>query len=110
VKKLKAAGIIITGKPEIQITNIIASGSLGAPVDLEELHERAPMGGRLVYEPEQFPAAMYRMESTRVVFLMFSTGKSVRGRQEGGGCLLGCGKSSAEAGGDEGPSLTCMKQ
>lgn len=35
------------------------------------------MGGRLVYEPEQFPAAMYRMESPRVVFLMFSTGKIV---------------------------------
>ena len=73
-RELRAAGIIITGKPEmIHITNIVASGSLGAPVDLEELCQRA----RLMYEPEQFPGAIYRMESPRVVFLIFSTGKIV---------------------------------
>jgi len=76
-KELKTAGIIITGKPEISITNIVASGSLGAPVDLEGLCERAPMGGSLMYEPEQFPAVIYRMESPRVVFLLFSAGKIV---------------------------------
>ncbi|MDI6847041.1 MAG: hypothetical protein QMD23_02780 [Candidatus Bathyarchaeia archaeon] len=92
------------------MTNTIASGSLGAPVDLEEVHERVPMDGRLIYKPEQFPAAMYRIESPRVVFLMLHWQDCVRGHQEGGGCLLGCGKSSAEAGEDEGPSLTCMKQ
>jgi transcription initiation factor TFIID TATA-box-binding protein len=77
VKELKAAGIIITGKPEIQITNIVASGSLGARVDLEGLYERAPIGGRFMYEPEQFPSAMYRMENPRVVLLIFSNGKIV---------------------------------
>jgi len=30
-----------------------------------------------MYEPEQFPGLMYRMESPRVVFLIFSTGKIV---------------------------------
>ena len=30
-----------------------------------------------MYEPEQFPAAIYRMKSPRVVFLLFSTGKIV---------------------------------
>jgi len=76
VKELKAAGIIIIGKPEMQITNIVASGSLGGPVDLEELASE-PAGGSLMYEPEQFPAAVYRMESPRVVFLIFSVGKIV---------------------------------
>ena len=75
-KELKAAGIIITGKPEVHIVNIVASAGLSAPVDLEELCKRARMGG-LMYEPEQFPAAIYRMESPRVVFLIFSTGKIV---------------------------------
>jgi transcription initiation factor TFIID TATA-box-binding protein len=76
-KELRAAGIIIPGKPEIRITNIVASGDLGGPVDLEELYNRSRMGGRVMYEPEQFPGMMYRMESPRVVFLIFSTGKIV---------------------------------
>ncbi len=76
-RELRAAGIIIPGKPEIKIQNIVASGSLGGPIDLEELCERARVGGSLMYEPEQFPGAMYRMESPRVVFLIFSAGKIV---------------------------------
>ena len=56
--------------------NIVASGSLSGPVDLEELCKRARTG-RLMYEPEQFPGVIYRMESPRVVFLIFSTGKIV---------------------------------
>ena len=76
-RELRAAGIIIPGKPEIKIQNIVASGSLGGPVDLEELCERAHVGGSLMYEPEQFPGAMYRMEKPKVVFLIFSAGKIV---------------------------------
>lgn len=30
-----------------------------------------------MYEPEQFPGAIYQMESPRVVFLIFSVGKIV---------------------------------
>jgi len=30
-----------------------------------------------MYEPEQFPGAMYRMDSPKVVFLIFSAGKIV---------------------------------
>ena len=76
-RKLKAAGIIIIGKPEITIQNIVASGSLGGTVDLEGLCGRARVGGSLMYEPEQFPAAIYRMGSPSVVFLIFSTGRIV---------------------------------
>lgn len=76
-RELKAAGIIIIGKPEIKTRNIVASGSLGGPIDLEGLCGRARVGGSLMYEPEQFPGAIYRMESPRVVFLIFSAGKIV---------------------------------
>lgn len=76
-RELRVAGIIITGKPEIKIQNIVASGSLGGPVDLEGLCQQARVGANLMYEPEQFPGAMYRMESPRVVFLIFSAGKIV---------------------------------
>ncbi|MCW4021197.1 MAG: TATA box-binding protein, partial [Candidatus Bathyarchaeota archaeon] len=76
-RELKKGGIIITGKPEIKIQNIVASGSLGVPVDIEGACERARLGGSLMYEPEQFPGAMYRMENPSVVFLIFSAGKIV---------------------------------
>lgn len=76
-KELKNGGIIITGKPEITIHNVVASGSLGGSIDLEELCERAHVGGNLMYEPEQFPGAMFRMDHPKVVFLIFSTGKIV---------------------------------
>ena len=76
-RELKGAGIILSGKPEIKIQNIVASGSLGGPVDLEELCVRAGVGGSLMYEPEQFPGAIYRMKSPKVVFLVFSAGKIV---------------------------------
>lgn len=75
--QLKKAGIITNGKPEMRVQNIVASGSLGGPVDLEELCRRARLGGSLMYEPEQLPGAIYRMESPRVVFLIFSAGKIV---------------------------------
>jgi len=35
------------------------------------------MRGRIVYEPEQFPGLIYRMEVPRAVFLIFSSGKLV---------------------------------
>ncbi len=76
-RELKKGGIIIIGKPEIKIQNIVASGSLGGPVDLEGLCEQARVGGSLMYEPEQFPGAIYRMESPSVVFLIFPAGKIV---------------------------------
>ncbi|MEA2090416.1 MAG: TATA-box-binding protein [Thermoproteota archaeon] len=77
VKKLKSGGIIIKGKPEIKIQNIVASGKLSGQVDLVEFCNRAHLGGSLMYEPEQFPAAIYRMHNPKVVLLVFSTGKIV---------------------------------
>ena len=77
VRELRAAGIITQGKPLIEIQNIVASGSIGGPVDLEELCQRLRLDGSIMYEPEQFPGAIYRMKSPSVVFLIFSAGKIV---------------------------------
>jgi len=35
------------------------------------------MGGRITYEPNQFPRLIYRMNDPRVVILLFSSGKLV---------------------------------
>jgi len=78
VKVLKEGGILIVGKPEIKIVNVVATVNLGGSVDLLELYEsERVMRGRIVYEPEQFPGLIYRMEDPRAVFLIFSSGKLV---------------------------------
>jgi len=78
VKVLKEGGILIMGKPEIKIVNVVATVNLGGSVDLLELYEsERGMRGRIVYEPEQFPGLIYRMDSPRAVFLIFSSGKLV---------------------------------
>ena len=75
---LKRGGILIVGKPVIKIVNVVATVNLGGSVDLLELYEsERSMGGRIVYEPEQFPGLIYRMEDPRAVFLIFSSGKLV---------------------------------
>ena len=74
VKELKKSGIIIIGKPELQIVNIVASASLGGMVDLER---SAYSLGRTMYEPEQFPGLIYRMSEPKVVILLFASGKLV---------------------------------
>jgi transcription initiation factor TFIID TATA-box-binding protein len=47
---------------------------LGGTIDLEKV---AYSLERTMYEPEQFPGLIYRMEEPKVVILIFSTGKLV---------------------------------
>ncbi len=78
VKMLKEGGMIITGKLDVKIANIVASASLGGAVDLVELYDvERSMRGRIMYEPEQFPGLIYRMNEPKVVLLLFASGKLV---------------------------------
>jgi transcription initiation factor TFIID TATA-box-binding protein len=74
VRELKKSGIIIIGKPKIEIVNIVASGNLGGLIDLER---SAYSLGKTMYEPEQFPGLIYRVNDPKVVFLIFASGKIV---------------------------------
>ena len=74
VKKLKKAGIVIRGKPEIKIQNIVASGDLHGEIDLERAQLELE---NTMYEPEQFPGLIYRMSDPKVVILLFASGKLV---------------------------------
>ncbi|MDH5754991.1 MAG: TATA box-binding protein, partial [Candidatus Bathyarchaeota archaeon] len=47
---------------------------LNGEIDLESVVYKLK---RIMYEPEQFPGAVYRMEDPKVVFLIFSAGKLV---------------------------------
>ena len=73
-KELKNHGISIANKPTVNIQNVVASAVLGGEIDLESVVYKLK---RVMYEPEQFPGAVYRMEVPKVVFLIFSAGKLV---------------------------------
>ena len=80
VEKLKRKSIIIHGKVHIKIQNIVASVMLGGQVDLESFYEtggKIGLGMRIMYEPEQFPGLIYRMENPKAVILVFASGKLV---------------------------------
>ena len=74
VKELKKEGIIIISKPDFKVVNIVASASLGGKVDLEKAVTTL---GKAMYEPEQFPGLIYRMDEPKVVMLIFASGSLV---------------------------------
>jgi len=74
VLELKKSGIIIIGKPEIKVVNMVASVNLLGRIELEDC---AYSLGRTMYEPEQFPGLIYRMDEPKVVILIFASGKLV---------------------------------
>ncbi len=74
LEDLKKGGIVITGKPDIQIQNIVASAGLGGTIDLEKTTYSLE---RTMYEPEQFPGLIYRMNDPKVVILLFTSGNLV---------------------------------
>jgi len=73
VGKMQNIGFKIKN-PKVTIQNIVATSSLKMNVDLNVL---TIMMDNVMYEPEVFPAAIYKMQVPKVVFLIFSSGKIV---------------------------------
>ncbi|MGC8568557.1 MAG: TATA-box-binding protein [Nitrososphaeria archaeon] len=74
VQKLRKAGIDIKNEPIIEVQNIVASASLGGKINLEQA---AQVLEHTMYEPEQFPGLIYRMDDPKTVILLFASGKLV---------------------------------
>ena len=74
IKSLKKIGIEIKIKPEINIQNIVASGSVGMDLNLNVLAMKLD---NTEYEPEQFPGLVYKLDEAKATFLLFSNGKIV---------------------------------
>lgn len=74
IKLLKQHGIDIKNEPIVEIQNIVASANLKTAVDLERAAFQLE---NAMYEPEQFPGLIYRMNDPKVVLLIFSSGKVV---------------------------------
>jgi transcription initiation factor TFIID TATA-box-binding protein len=74
ISDLTGNGIIIVARPAVSVENIVASANLHGAIDLENVAEQLY---RTMYEPEQFPAVIYRMTEPKVVLLIFANGKIV---------------------------------
>lgn len=74
VRELKKGGIIILGKPEITIQNVVATADMDGGIDVVKA---ADIMDNVMYEPDQFPGIIYRMSDPKVVMLLFSSGKIV---------------------------------
>lgn len=74
VQQLHRNQIISQHVVSITIQNVVATGSIGGKVDLEKA---AFLLERTLYEPEQFPGLIYRMEVPQVVMLIYVTGRIV---------------------------------
>ncbi len=74
-KILKKVGVIITEEPEIVIQNIVASGNFNKKqLNLELI---ALWLDHSMYEPEQFPGLIFRLEKPKNVLLLFQSGNLV---------------------------------
>lgn len=74
IERIREAGISVKSQAKIKVQNIVASGSLGAALDLEIASITLEDS---LYEPEQFPGLIYRAKNPKVVFLLFSSGRIV---------------------------------
>lgn len=74
IKSLEKIGIKIKIEPKLKIQNIVASGSVGMPLNLNVLAMKLD---NTEYEPEQFPGLVYKLPEAHATFLLFSNGKIV---------------------------------
>lgn len=74
IEELKEVDIHIEGEAKIEVQNIVASSHLNEQLNLNKIAFEL-VGTE--YEPEQFPGLVYRLESPKVAFLLFSSGKIV---------------------------------
>ena len=74
IKVFKKLGIEITERPVIQIQNIVATSHFDRSINLEKV---ALVLENVIYEPEQFPGLLYKMEKPKAVLLLFGSGKVV---------------------------------
>jgi transcription initiation factor TFIID TATA-box-binding protein len=76
--ELRKVGIKVTKARDIEVQNMVASGSVGGKLNLNEIVFKFD---NTEYEPEQFPGLVYKLVGQSVLanitFLLFGTGKIV---------------------------------
>jgi transcription initiation factor TFIID TATA-box-binding protein len=70
------AGQKVLSNPKIEIQNIVATSNLETEINLNSIAVTLGLD-RVEYEPEQFPGLVCRLDSPRVVVLLFGSGRLV---------------------------------
>jgi transcription initiation factor TFIID TATA-box-binding protein len=74
-KRLAELGLISETRVKAKLQNIVATGEIGKPLDIEKLSAKLL---NIIYEPEQFPGAIYyAKELEGASILIFASGKVV---------------------------------
>jgi transcription initiation factor TFIID TATA-box-binding protein len=74
-KRLSKLGLILPARIKVKLQNIVAIGEIRRKVDIEALSTSLP---NLIYEPEQFPGAIYHAKELQgASVLIFANGKVV---------------------------------
>jgi transcription initiation factor TFIID TATA-box-binding protein len=78
VEELQKVGIDVKAAKDIVVQNMVASGSVGGKLNLNEIVFKFD---NTEYEPEQFPGLVYKLTGqpvlANITFLLFGTGKIV---------------------------------
>lgn len=75
VKRLAGLGLISKVRINVKLQNIVATADIGHTIDIERLATNVP---NVIYEPEQFPGAIYyAKELEGASILIFASGKVV---------------------------------
>lgn len=75
-RQIEAAGIPLGAEPVIEVQNIVATYDLETTINLNAIAITLGLE-KVEYEPEQFPGLVYRIDSPKVVILLFGSGKLV---------------------------------
>lgn len=77
VAALTGAGISCKTEPQVGIKNMVCSYNLGSPCNLTRIMIALMDTENIEYEPEVFPGLVCRITDPKVVFLLFSSGKTI---------------------------------
>lgn len=73
-QKLRDSDVEISGEPEVEVQNMVASFNFDRDFDLEMI---ARNFRNTEYEPEVFPGLVFRLDDPKAVILLFVSGKGV---------------------------------
>jgi transcription initiation factor TFIID TATA-box-binding protein len=77
LNKLKKVKITCRDKPQVAVKNIVCSYNLGNPCNLTRIMIELMDTENIEYEPEVFPGLVCRISDPKIVFLLFSSGKTI---------------------------------
>ncbi len=74
---LRKNGVTCHAEPQVTVRNIVCTYNIGMPCNLNRIVVALMDREWVEYEPESFPGLVCRISDPKLVFLLFSSGKTV---------------------------------